>query len=97
MLYILDISTCINDIKLNLELLSNKYQDFRFDVVDTLITNIYKSIYDTNINALRDIKSTCFQFIKLYLALLEKKIHRLTIIRNNDIQICNNVEQYINM
>ena len=47
---------------------------------------------------MRDIKSACFQFIKLYLALLDKKIHRLTIIRNNDIQITNNhlgLEQYI--
>ena len=95
MIYILDISKSINDIYVNIELISNKYQDFKFDAVNALISNINKAVYAINENSLRDIKSTCFQFIKLYLALLDKKIHRLTIIRNNDIHICNNIEQYI--
>ena len=90
-------SKTLIDIKNNIANLSNKYQDFKFEDLDTIMVNISKNIYSNDDNSIVDIKYEIYQFIKIYQRHLEKKINRLVIIRNNDVNICYNLEIYINL
>ena len=92
---ILTISKTLLDVRDNIERLGLKYQDFKFDELDDILTNINKSIYSTDENTLVDVKSEIYHFIKTYRNLLEKKINRLVIIRNIDVLICYNLEKYL--
>lgn len=92
---ILSTSKTLINLRENIEKLSNKYQDFKFDDLDEILNNINKNIYFTDEHTLVDIKSEIYKFIKEYRNLLEKKINRMVIIRNTDVSICNDLEKYI--
>ena len=92
---LLSISTTLINVKDNIEKISHKYQDFKFDELDDILNNINKNIYSNDEHTLVDIKSEIYQFNKLYRNLLEKKINRLVIIRNIDVSICYNLEKYL--
>jgi len=92
---VLTISKTLLDVRDNIERLGLKYQDFKFDELDEILTNINKGIYSTDENTLVDVKSEIYHFIKTYRNLLEKKINRLVIIRNIDVLICYNLEKYL--
>ena len=93
---ILGNSVTLNDIKNNIEILHNKYQDLKITALDDVISNIQKNMYSSDANTLVDVKNEISQCIKIYNNYLTKKITRLIIIRNNDINLCTILEQYIN-
>jgi len=92
---VLTTSTNLSNLRENVEKLSNKYQDFKFDNLDEILNNINKNIYSTDEHTLVDIKSEIYKFIKEYRNLLEKKVNRMVIIRNTDVSICNDLEKYL--
>ena len=92
---VLSSSKTLFELRDNVDKLSEKYQDFKFNELDNILMNISRNIYSTDENTLVDIKSEVYQFIKIYRNLLEKKINRLVIIRNIDVLICYNLEKYL--
>lgn len=92
---VLTSSKTLYELRDNVDKLSEKYQDFKFNELDNILMNISRNIYSTDENTLVDIKSEVYQFIKIYRNLLEKKINRLVIIRNIDVLICYNLEKYL--
>jgi hypothetical protein len=88
-------SRTLSNLRENVEKISNKYQDFKFDDLDEILNNINKNIYSTDEYTLVEIKSKIYDFIKEYHKLLEKKVNRMVIIRNTDVSICNDLERYL--
>ena len=88
-------SRTLSHLRENIEKISNKYQDFKFDDLDEILNNINKNIYSTDEHTLVEIKSKIYDFIKEYHKLLEKKVNRMVIIRNTDVSICNDLEKYV--
>jgi hypothetical protein len=94
---VLSSSKTLFELSNNIDKLSQKYQDFKFNDLDEILMNISKNIYSTDENTLVDIKTNVYQFVKYYRNLLEKKINRLVIIRNIDVLICYNLEKYLEL
>jgi len=86
--------TLIN-VKNNIDELMKKYTDFKFPLLDRLLSDINKDMFSNDEQTLIDIKHEIFKFNRIYKHFLEKKINRLVTIRTIDITICNSVKTYL--
>lgn len=84
-----------NELHNNLLLLGKKYQDFKFEEINTIITDLEKGVYSNDEQTLMNVKDSVFQSRKIYFNLVEKKINRLLTIRTIDINICNDLNSYV--
>jgi TATA-box binding protein (TBP) (component of TFIID and TFIIIB) len=91
------LSNCksLDEVKSCIETIMKKYTDFKFPLLDKMLSDISKKIYSSDEQTLLDIKYEIFKFNKLYSSFLEKKINRLVTIRTIDITICNAVKEYL--
>ena len=87
----------LKEVKKNVELLKQKYNDFSFQKLDIILSDIGKNMYSTDERKLIDIKGEIFKFNRDYKHILEKKVNRLIIIRTIDITICNYIKEYLNL
>lgn len=87
----------LKEVKINIELLKKKYSDFTFPLLDKLLSDIGKNLFENNEQKLRDIKCEIFKYNRLYKNMLNKKINRLITIRTIDITICSYIKEYLNM
>ena len=87
----------LKEVKINIELLKKKYSDFSFSLLDKLLSDIGKNLFENTEQKLRDIKCEIFQYNRLYKNMLNKKINRLITIRTIDINICSYIKEYLNM
>jgi len=83
------------EVKQGIEELMKKYTDFKFTLLDKLISDIGKDMFSNDKQTLIDIKHEIFKFNRVYKNFLEKKINRLVTIRTIDITICNYVKEYL--
>lgn len=84
-----------NELHNNLLLLGKKYQDFKFEEINIIITDLEKGVYSNDEQTLMNVKDSVFQIRKIYFNLVEKKINRLLTIRTIDINICNDLNTYV--
>jgi TATA-box binding protein (TBP) (component of TFIID and TFIIIB) len=91
---ILSNSKTLIDVKIGIENLIAKYVDFKFPILDKLLSDIDKQMFSNDEQTLIDIKHEIFKFNRVYKHFLEKKINRLVSIRTIDITICNYMKQY---
>jgi len=83
------------DVKQGIDSLIKTYTDFKFPILDKMLSDISKNMYSMDDQTLIDTKHEIFKFHKVYRNFLEKKINRLVSIRTIDITICNAVKQYM--
>ena len=83
------------EVKQGIEELMKKYTDFKFTLLDKLLSDIGKDMFSNDKQTLIDIKHEIFKFNRVYKNFLEKKINRLVTIRTIDITICNYVKEYL--
>lgn len=88
-------STTLLKLRENILKLMTKYNEFRFNEIDNILSNITKNIYANDDNKLVDIKTEINNIVKKYRYILEKKINRLVTVRNVDVLICNNLDKYL--
>ena len=88
-------SKTLLEVKQGIEELIKKYTDFKFPLLDKLLSDISKNMFSSDAQTLIDIKHEIFKFNRVYKHFLEKKVNRLVTIRTIDITICNYVKQYL--
>lgn len=76
--------------------LGKKYIDFDFRDLNAILRNITENVYSADERSMIDVKNDIHTFEKMYMKVLNKKIYRMTMIRNIDVSICHTITQYLN-
>lgn len=89
-------SLSYSELKISIEKIIRKYNDFRYVTLDKLLKDIIL-VLNNNLDEqlLTDFKTRLTEIFKIYLKSFQHKLQRLIDIRNIDVQICEFINQYV--
>lgn len=89
-------SKSLDELRTGIINIGQVYNDFEFREVNNILKNINDgSIYANDDRTLLDIKNIIHGFEAAYFKILNKKIYRMTMIRNMDVSICHMLGQFL--